>query len=181
MDSTHSQSGGFRTPDRWNSVPIPERVALRAFERVEVNEVGCWISAYSAGSHGYAQIGWRADGKRHMVLAHRAAWVHAHGQLPLGMTLDHTCKVKTCVNPSHLRMLPNFENARRIDGLDWPMGQCANGHPNSSLVSHDRVAREGLICADCRRLYVARNNWRSRHRGEPLPERLLLARERTAA
>lgn len=69
MDSTQSQSGGFRSPDRWNSVPIPERVALRAYERVEVDEAGCWISTYSTASHGYAQIGWQGDGKTHMVLA----------------------------------------------------------------------------------------------------------------
>lgn len=178
MDSTQSQSGGFRSPDRWNSLPIPERVALRAFERVEVDEDGCWISTYSRGSHGYAQIGWQVDGKAHMVLAHRAAWVHVNGQMPMGMTLDHMCKTKPCVNPSHMRMLPNYENARRIAGKDWPMGQCANGHANTQLVANDRGHREGLICADCRRLYVGRHNWSKRHPGEPMPERLLLASER---
>lgn len=175
--NTLPQSGGFRTPDRWNSVPIPERVALRAFERVEVDEDGCWISTYSVGSHGYAQIGWQENGKTHMVLAHRAAWVHINGQMPMGMTLDHTCKSKPCVNPCHLRMLPNFENARRIDGKDWPMGQCANGHPNTDLRPIERGNYVGMICAKCRRLYVARSNWRSRHPGEPMPERLLLASE----
>lgn len=175
MDSTQSQSGGFRTPDRWNSVPVPERVALRAYERVEVDEGGCWISTYSVGSHGYAQVGWNDGVKTRMVLAHRAAWVHVNGQMPLGMTLDHTCKVRRCVNPSHLRMLPNFENARRVSGKDWPMGQCANGHPNTLLRSRPEG---GVICAPCRRLHLARHNWRRRHSGEPMPDRLLLASER---
>ena len=145
MDSTRQQSGGFRSPDRWNSVPVPARVAQRAYERVEVNEDGCWISTYSVASHGYAQIGWQDAGSRHVVLAHRAAWVHVNGQMPLGMTLDHLCKVRRCVNPAHLRMLPNYENARRTHGRDWPLGQCANGHDATHLKKSTR------------------SNWRKRH------------------
>ena len=63
MDSTRQQSGSFRTPERWNSVPVPERVARRAYERVEKRDDGCWISTYSVASHGYAQIGWNEGGK----------------------------------------------------------------------------------------------------------------------
>ena len=35
----------------WNSVPIPARVAERAYTRVEKTDDGCWISTYSVGSH----------------------------------------------------------------------------------------------------------------------------------
>lgn len=86
------------------------------------------------------------------------------------------------MNPAHLRLLPNFENARRVNGLDWPMGQCANGHPNNRLKAVVRVARGkkrlGTICGECRRIYAGRHNWRRRHPGEPLPERFHLANER---
>lgn len=183
MDSTRQQSGGFRSPDRWNSVLVPERVARRAYERVEVDEGGCWISTYSVASHGYAQIGWQdPTGKTHMVLAHRAAWTHVNGQVPLGMTIDHLCKTRRCVNPEHLRLLPNYENARRVHGLDWPMGVCANGHSNADLVVRKTYnkrgePRPGVICGPCRRIYVRRNNWRSRHAGEPMPTELLLRSE----
>lgn len=157
MDSTRQQSGGFRSPERWNSVPVPERVAQRAYERVEVDENGCWISTYSVASHGYAQIGWQKDGKTHMVLAHRAAWVHVNGQMPLGMTLDHLCKAKRCVNPEHLRMLPNYENARRTSGRDWPLGYCVNGHPNSELVKAANGPTNCGICArESRERYALR-------------------------
>jgi len=182
MESTQKQAKGFRTPERWNSVPVPERVARRAYERVEVDENGCWISTYSTASHGYAQIGWY-DEKVRMVLAHRAAWVHVNGQMPLGMTLDHTCKTRRCVNPDHLRPLPNYENARRVAGGDWPLGYCANGHPNSArsertVRGKSGRKRVGSICALCRPIYYGRNNWRARHPGEPMPEHLLLASER---
>ena len=46
----------------------------------ETDEAGCWVSTYSTASHGYAQIGWQDGPDRHMALAHRAAWVHVHGQ-----------------------------------------------------------------------------------------------------
>jgi hypothetical protein len=175
----------FRSVDRWNSVVIPERVARRALTNVERQPDGCWISRYSTASHGYAQVGWsipkaeRRNGARNaMVLAHRAAWTAVNGQVPMGMTLDHTCKVRRCVNPDHLRLLPNYENARRTSGRDWPMGQCANGHP-AQLLTAD--GHGGLICAPCKRIYQGRRNWRTRHKGQPMPAHLLLASERKAS
>lgn len=173
----------LRDPERWNTVPVPERVATRAINNVEATDDGCWISRYSVGSHGYAQIGWVDKGKTKTVLAHRAAWVHVNGQLPIGMTLDHLCKHRRCVNPDHLRLLSNVENARRNNGSDWPMGQCANGHSNAlrthevTRVQHGRK-RDAVLCAECRRLHFSRNNWKTRHPGEPFPEHLLLATER---
>lgn len=140
----------FRTPERWNSVPVPARVAERATTRIDKREDGCWISRYSTASHGYAQIGWQTDGDRHVVLAHRAAWTFVNGQVPLGMTLDHTCKTKRCVNPDHLRLLPNYENARRTKGDDWPMGFCKNGHPNSELVTVTASKNRSGVARNCR-------------------------------
>lgn len=118
-----------------------------------------------------------------MVLAHRAAWVHGNGQVPLGMTLDHLCKERRCVNPDHLRMLPNFENARRIHGLDWPMGECANGHAPTSLVrmtARDKRGnpRNGRVCDECRVIYRARWIWKQEHGADPFPEHLLIATDR---
>lgn len=187
MESTRAARTNFRTTSRWNSVPIPPRVAERAYTSVEKRDDGCWISTYSVASHGYSQIGWQNRGARHVVLGHRAAWVHANGQVPLGMTLDHICKERRCVNPNHLRMLPNFENARRTNGMDWGIGACANGHSAEHLrqiasrKSKSGKKRAGLGCSLCYQLYTARSNWRTRHPGRPMPEHLLLATERKAA
>lgn len=131
---------------------IPARVAERAATRYIEVASGCWISSYSVASHGYAQIGWAEPGYRQVVVAHRAAWVYAHGtQIPEGMTIDHLCARRTCVNPNHLRLLTNFENARRTNGRDWPIGECANGHPNSMLKLTDGGKR--WRCAECQRQY----------------------------
>ncbi|ADG98795.1 HNH endonuclease [Segniliparus rotundus DSM 44985] len=144
--SPEPRPGYNRTPDRWGAVPIPARVAERAAKHCLPALGGCWISLYSTASHGYAQIGWQDRGFRAMTTAHRAAWVFFHGQIPLGMTVDHRCKNRRCVNPEHLRLLTNFENARRTRGRDWPIGECAHGHPNSLL----RVAATGrTYCSAC--------------------------------
>lgn len=74
----------------------------------------CWISTYSTGSHGYAQIGWYDSdlGRTVTTTAHRVAWWAANRQeIPADMTVDHRCHRKPCVNPTHLRLLTNPRNA----------------------------------------------------------------------
>lgn len=149
------RSSQYRKPNK--AITIPDRVAERAAKRFSVNEHGCWISTYSTGSHGYAQVGWQDGGDRQMVTAHRAAWVHANQQqIPDGMTVDHTCKQRRCVNPSHLRTLLNFENARRTAGRDWKTGECINGHPNSELVHWGGKWKCRIYCLKWQRDYRRR-------------------------
>lgn len=152
MPEIPSPSSRYRKPK--NEVIIPDRVAKRAALSYIENDNGCHISTYSVASHGYAQIGWKEpSGERHMTTAHRAAWVYANGRkIPEGATVDHACKVRTCVNPGHLRILSNFENARRTSGRDWSLGECANGHPNSCL--HWNGTR--YVCYICERERKAR-------------------------
>jgi hypothetical protein len=66
--------------------------------------------------------------------------------MPHGMTLDHLCKNRQCVNPAHLRVLDNYENARRTSGRDWPLGECVNGHPNEHLKTFDDGRTHCGIC-----------------------------------
>lgn len=176
----------FRAPERWNTIPVPDQVAERAATNYTADENGCWISNYSSASHGYAQVGWsiRAEEKtgrsRHrMVLAHRAAWAYHHGQVPVGMTIDHTCKVRKCVNPAHLRLLSNLENSRRNQGDDFPKGYCRHGHPDSALVRVKRKTksgepRYGITCGMCQA--AARVRWRENN-----PEKYRAQYERSNA
>lgn len=149
-----------RIVERWNSVHIPERVASRAYHKREIATNGCWVSTYSVASHGYAQIGWKENGGRWMVLAHRASWVYVNGQIPQGMTLDHLCKNRRCVNPGHLRMLENFENARRTFGSDWALGTCKHGHPDSLQKFRKEKRKSGgyywkRYCSECQKMWAS--------------------------
>lgn len=77
-----------------------------------VPELGpCLISRYSVASHGYAQIGWTHEGKYQATTAHRALWIAVKGPLPDGVTVDHLCHVRKCVEITHLRPLSNEDNA----------------------------------------------------------------------
>ena len=85
-----------------------------------------------------------------MVLAHRVVWEHHHGPIPAGMTVDHICHNKRCIEIEHLRMLTNLDNARRNGPGDWPLdGRCKNGHPASSWRPKSPTNMKGY-CHDCR-------------------------------
>jgi hypothetical protein len=130
---------------------IPERVALRAVSHVDLDPSGCHVSRYSVASHGYAQIGWHDGmGHREVTVAHRVVWQWVRGPIPDGMTVDHRCNNRRCVNIDHLRLLTNFDNARRTFGRDWPLGQCIHGHPDTELFVQGPRRR-------CRTCYDARN------------------------
>lgn len=169
MDSSQDASAAYRHPSKWNSVEVPARVALRAYTNADEQPNGCWISRYSVSTHGYAQIGWsvpkheqRGNSRHEMVLAHRASWVHIHGQVPIGMTIDHACKERRCVNPAHLRLMSNRENARRNQGDDFREGFCRRGHPDSMRVPVTRrtkagMRRTGYTCGPC--VAISRSKW----------------------
>ena len=92
------------------------RAQKRAALRYTVNENGCFISTYSTGSHGYAQVGWSelVDGERKAVvmLAHRLAWEFHYGPIE-AETLDHSCFERRCINMAHLREMSRADNSAR--------------------------------------------------------------------
>lgn len=131
---------------------IPADVAERAATRWVEDEKGCWISTYSTTPQGYAQIGWERPEGRGMVGAHRAAWTHHHGQIPTGLTVDHSCHERRCVNVAHLALLENSENARRnypeYDPLACPKGHLREGNTKTRLEADGTASRS---CRECDR------------------------------
>ena len=135
-------------------MPAPQRVLERVIRKTDVVD-GCWISRYSIGSHGYAQIGWHEGGKVRATLCHRVVYAGLVAPIPDGMTVDHLCHVRKCVNPAHLRLLTNEENAR--DNGFATRTHCPHGHAYDEV--NTRVnARGHRKCIECER---ARNGARS--------------------
>ena len=114
------------------------------WSRVDQRDDGeCWMWKQSVGSHGYGQT---FDGIT-VRLAHRVAWALANGQqIPNDMTVDHICRNRTCVNPAHLRLLTNEDNAR--DNGQGRKTHCPAGHPYSgdNLYVNRRGHRKCLAC-----------------------------------
>lgn len=111
------------------------------------------------GRDGYGRIGRRG-------LAHRVAWERERGPIPAGMTIDHLCRVRNCVNVEHMEAVtqlvntmrgysPNARNARKA--------QCSHGHPfdpANTYIYTKRTGRVTRICRTCNRAAVARRKAR---------------------
>ena len=71
----------------------------RFWNRVSVNvDTGCWEWTGSLAQKGYGVIfyGGKPEG------AHRVSYEMRYGKIPVGLELDHLCRVRNCVNPDHL-------------------------------------------------------------------------------
>jgi len=97
----------------------------------------CWLwTASRSGGYGRFSIG---DGK---VQAHRFAYELLVGEIPDGLDLDHLCRVRHCVNPTHLEPVTRRVNTLR--GLTIPAAHVAKTHcPQGHEYSEANLYREG--------------------------------------
>ena len=72
----------------------------------------CWIYKGGTFIRGYGMF---SVGNK-SVSAHRWAYKQLVGPIPDGLTLDHLCYTRNCVNPAHLAPVTNSENVIRSHG-----------------------------------------------------------------
>ncbi|MDQ5862307.1 MAG: HNH endonuclease [Actinomycetota bacterium] len=94
----------------------------RFWGHVEKTET-CWLWTRAKNNQGYAffKLG------RKMVTGHRFAWTITNGPIPAGTIIDHACRVKLCVNPSHLQAVSPTENSENLSVVP---GSNSTGHLN---------------------------------------------------
>ncbi len=90
---------------------------------------GCHLWTAYISDKGYGQF--RANGK--MIMAHRFAYERANGKIPQGMYIDHKCRVRSCVNPAHLRVVTPrqnvLENSIGTAAINAVKTHCPQQHP----------------------------------------------------
>jgi hypothetical protein len=132
------------------------------FERYVQRGPGCWIWTGAQDGHGYGSI--YADPARGRIKAHRAAYELFVGSIPPGLTLDHLCRNRTCVNPAHLEPVTNRENILRGES---PYAQkarqthCKHGHEFTPANTRNRS--DGTRgCRECDRQHARAQYQRKR-------------------
>lgn len=104
-------------------IESPEYFPERFLEKVEFDGE-CWLWRAAKDPCGYGQFYW--NGRPHK--AHRVAYALTFGAIPKGKELDHLCRVRHCVRPSHLDPVSHRENVKRgIRGAITT--HCPQGHP----------------------------------------------------
>lgn len=80
--------------------------------RVRVTSSGCWEWPGNQRG-GYGRIETKVAGKRRRPAAHRVFYEEFVGPIPDGLSIDHLCRNRACVNPDHLEPVSMRENLLR--------------------------------------------------------------------
>ena len=138
------------------SGPKPRPLADRFWSKVDkesgyfpmhVLNIGhCWLwTAATTAEYGTIGLG----GGLGNLLAHRAAWILAHGSIPDGLDVCHRCDIRPCVNIAHLFLGTDLENMR--DKETKGRGNQASGEAHGS----NKLSATQVV--EIRELYVTGN------------------------
>ena len=110
--------------------------------RVEIDARGCWNWTRHVDRHGYAQVG--------NTLMHRASYQAFKGAIPAGLTIDHLCRNRRCLNPAHMETVSKRVNTLRgisPAALNAVKTHCKRGH---ALTGRNLYLYKGMrVCRKC--------------------------------
>ena len=130
-------------------LPFMEQ-ASRFLSRVERdNQTGCWIWVGSQSTTGYGRFYSKG-------YAHRWVYEATRGVIPTGFEIDHLCRTRLCVNPTHLEAVTHQVNVLRGDAESARLhllGKCKRGHlMTPTNTRHRKDAPNKRICISCEQL-----------------------------
>ena len=120
-------------------------IASRFWSKVALKQFGCyeWLAGKSDGGYGQFSHG-------RTLFAHRFAYEDIKGPIPHGLTIDHLCRNRGCVNPDHLEPVTRGENVLRGEGhapTNAKKTHCQKGHEYTEENTY--VNRNKRYCMMC--------------------------------
>jgi len=142
---------------RWGT-PLGARLTYAEAFAARVDRRGpdeCWPWMGKKQNRGYGVC---CSGRE---LAHRFAYILAHGAIPAGLEIDHTCHNysgcpggqcahRLCCNPAHLEAVEPLTNRLRSHLHAASKTHCLHGHPFDELNTHVFITSDGRRYRRCR-------------------------------
>lgn len=135
-------------------------IQKRIFGGIE-KTADCWLWKGSPRPNGYCAIWY----KQRSRLAHRLVYEILVGPIPEGLTIDHLCGNKRCVNPDHLEPVTQKENTLRAQkkaGILSAKTHCPQGHEYTEGNTNRSCRRRR--CLTCHREREASRRLRMKER-----------------
>lgn len=131
--------------------PFTKDQRIAAFWQKVRKTESCWLWTGAVINSGY---GFCRVADQTMGLAHRLVYELMVGKIPAGLTIDHLCGNRLCVNPAHLEPVSLRENILRGDSPSARQARqthCKRGH----LLAGDNLVRSSPT-RQCRTCWNAR-------------------------
>jgi hypothetical protein len=154
-----------RLPDP-GQARVPHTASERFWSKVDKSGP-CWLWTGNT-KNGYGVF--HASPRRPHVTAHRFAYEELVGPIPPGMVLMHTCDVRACVDPAHLRLGTARDNmadmvakGRHNHGERCPSARLTEDHVRyirASKESHMALARRFGVGPVAIKNVRARKTWK---------------------
>lgn len=92
---------------------VKSTVSERFWSKVDkTSDCWLWIACLRKDGYGSFKVGTK------VLLAHRVSYALAKGEPSTALVLDHICRTRHCVNPSHLRQVTQKQNMENRDSTN---------------------------------------------------------------
>jgi len=119
----------------------------RFWSKVSIGD-DCWLWQGAKDTCGYGNFNLSGQYWK----SHRLAYTFFRGPITEGFELDHLCKTRNCVRPSHMEPVTHRVNVLRGECFSAKNAQkthCPQGHPYSGDNLYINPSSGGRCCKSC--------------------------------